>query len=68
MLKGVDFTVSYVHVSNIFSLLIIISISSAEGLIILVLDISNAFQNAIYPILKKESILAYHIYIWIGTK
>ena len=49
MIEGVDFTVSYAPVSGIRSLCIIIEIVSAEGLYIFVLDISNAFQNAILP-------------------
>ena len=44
MLEGVDFTVTGNN-----SLCIIIAIASAEGLIIFVLDISNAFQNTILP-------------------
>ena len=47
MIEGVDFTVSYSHVSVIRSLCIIIEISFTEGLIIFVLDVSNAFQNTI---------------------
>ena len=47
MLEGVDFTVSYAPVTGIRPLFIIISIASAEGLIMFVLDISNAFQNNI---------------------
>ena len=68
MLEGADFTVSYEPVSGIRSLSIIIAISSAEGFVLFVLDISNAFQNTVYPNLQKESILAYHIYTWIGIK
>ena len=69
MKEGVDFTVSYAPVAGICSLQIIISIASAEGLILFVLDISNAFQNIIYYLtLQKESILDYHIYTWIGIK
>ena len=49
MLEVVDFTVSYAPVAVILSLHIIIAISYAEGLIISVLDISNAFQNIILP-------------------
>ena len=47
MLEGVDFTVSYAPVAGIHSIRIIIAIASEEGLIIFVLDISNAFQNII---------------------
>ena len=68
ILEGVDFNVSYSPVAGICSLHIIISIASSGGLIIFVLDISNAFQNTIYPTLQKESILDYHIYTWIGIK
>ena len=46
VLEGVDFSVSYAPVAGIFSLHIIISIASAEGLILFVLDISNAFQKS----------------------
>ena len=49
MLEVVEFTVSYAPVDCIRSLHIIIEIASAEGLIIFVLDISNAFQNTILP-------------------
>ena len=49
MIEGVDFTISYKPVAGIWTLCIIISIASAEGLIIFVLDISNAFQNTILP-------------------
>ena len=47
MLEGFDFNVSYAPVSGIRYLRIIITISYAEGLIICILDISNAFQNTI---------------------
>ena len=47
MIEGFDFTVSYVHVAGIRSLCIIISIASAEVLVIFVLYISNAYQNII---------------------
>ena len=49
MLEGVDFTVSYAPVSGIRSLHIIIEIAYVEGLVLFVLDISNAFQNIILP-------------------
>ena len=49
VLEVFDFTVSYAPVDVICSLRIIISIASAEGLIIFVLDMSNAFQNTILP-------------------
>ena len=49
ILEGVDFTVSYTHVSNIRSLHIIIAIASEEGLVLYLLDIPNAFQNIIFP-------------------
>ena len=47
MLEGVDFTLSYARVDGIRSLHIIIAIDSAEGLIIFVLEIANAFHNTI---------------------
>ena len=47
--EGVDFNVSYSPVYGIRSLYIIITIAYEEGLIIFVLDISNAFQNTILP-------------------
>ena len=47
MLEGVNFTVSYAPVDGIRYLCIIIAIDSAEGLIIFVLEIPNAFQNTI---------------------
>ena len=68
MIEGVDFTVSYAPMYEILDLRIIIEISSAEGLILFVLDTSNAFQNNIYPTLQKESLSAYHIYIWTDKK
>ena len=49
ILEGVYFNVSYVPVDGIRYLRIIVSISSAEDLIVFVLDISNAFQNNILP-------------------
>ena len=49
MIEGCDFNLSYVPVASIHSLRIITSIASAEGIIIFVLDISNAFQNKILP-------------------
>ena len=49
MIEGFDFTVSYAHVAGIRYLLIIVTITSAECLIIFVLDVSNAFQNTILP-------------------
>ena len=49
MLEGVDLTVSYLPVSVIHSLRIMIAIASIEGLIIFVLDISDAFQSTIFP-------------------
>ena len=49
MLEGVYFTVSYTPVADILSLCVIIEISSSGGLILFVLDISNAFQNTILP-------------------
>ena len=47
MLEGVDFTVSYVSVLGIISLCKLITIDSAEGLILYLLDIYSAFQNII---------------------
>ena len=47
--EGVGFTVLYATVTGIISLRIIISIESAEVLIILILGISNAFQSIILP-------------------
>ena len=49
MIEGFESNVSYASVSGILSLCIIIAITSAEGLIIFFLDISNAFQNNILP-------------------
>ena len=68
MLEVVDFTLSYAPADGIRSPCVIMEIASTEGLIIFVLDIFNAFKNAIYLTLQKKSILACHIYIWIGTK
>ena len=49
MFEGVEFTVSYVPVVIIHSNRIIISIASAEGLILFLLYTSNDFQNTILP-------------------
>ena len=49
IIEGVDSTVSYKLLAGIRSLHIIIEIASAEGIIIFVLDISNAFRNTILP-------------------
>ena len=49
MLELVDLPVSHAHVNDIHSLLLITAIASAEGHIILVLDISNESQNTILP-------------------
>ena len=68
MLEGFIFTVSYAPVTGTRPLCIIIPISSLEGIITFVLDISNTLRIPFYPTLQKESILAYHIYICIDTK
>ena len=47
MIERFYITVSYVPVISIKSLCIIVSFSSAEFLIIFILDISNTFQNTI---------------------
>ena len=52
-MTSIEFTVSYAPVSGIRSLQITIEIASAESLIIFVLDIYNAFQDTIFPILQK---------------
>ena len=49
MIEGVELTVLYAPVAVICPLHTITSISSAEGLNIFVLDISNDFQNTILP-------------------
>ena len=49
MLEGVDFILSYAPVPGIQSLCRIITILSAAGLIIFLLDIHNAFRNTILP-------------------
>ena len=49
MLEVIGFTVSYALVSGIISLCIIVTIASAEGLILFVLEISNSFQNTTLP-------------------
>ena len=49
MLEKVYFTESYAPVAGICPLCIITAIEYAEGLIILVSDISNAFKNTILP-------------------
>ena len=49
IIEGVGFTFSYALVADICSLHIIVEILSAEGLIIFVLDISNAFHNSVLP-------------------
>ena len=58
MIQGVDFTVSYAPVAWIQSLFIITAIVSAEGAIIFVLDISDAFQNTILPNLAERVYLS----------
>ena len=70
MLEGVDFTISYASVSSINSLFIVISIASAEFLILFVLDISNAFKNTVlpYPVERVYLSLA-HLYLeWYKIK
>ena len=63
MLEGVDFNVLYAPVAGIISFCIIISIDSAEGLIIFVLGISNKVQsNIFYVFFRIEFILVYHIF------
>ena len=47
MLELVEFVVSYIPVASIKSIRIIITIASAQGMIIFVLNISNSFQNNI---------------------
>ena len=47
VLEGVDFTLSYSPVDGISSLHILIAIASEEGLVIFVLEISDAFHNTI---------------------
>ena len=47
--EGVDLTVSYAPVDVILSFCIILAITSEEGLIIFVLDISYDFKNNILP-------------------
>ena len=49
MLEGFTFTVSYALVAGINSLHITIETTSAEDLIIFVLDIYNTFHNTILP-------------------
>ena len=49
VLEGVDYAVSYALLDVVYSLCIIISIASAEGLIIFFLDISNSIKNTILP-------------------
>ena len=54
MLEVVDLSVSYAPVGGIKSLIIFITIASAEGMIIFILDISNSFQNIISPNPKER--------------
>ena len=49
IIEWFDFNVSYAPMASILSLCTIIAISYAEGLIIFVLEISNAFHNTILP-------------------
>ena len=70
VLEGVDFTVSYAPVAATRSFHIIIAIASVEGLVIFLLDISNAYQNTI---LTKTSEIVYlslpYIYLdWYKRK
>ena len=68
MLLGGDITVSCTPVAVIRSLHIIIFIDSAEGLIIFVLGISNAFQNTILSNPEERAYLICHISTWNGSK
>ena len=70
MLEGFDSTVSYVPVSGMLYIHIIIAIASAEGLIILVLDIYNASQNTFIPSPKERVYLILsHLYLeWFKIK
>ena len=70
ILEGDDFTVSYAPVSGIRSVRNIIAIASAEGVIIFVLDIYNAFQNTILPNPSKIVYLSLpHLYMeWFQIK
>ena len=63
MLEGVNFTVSYAPVAGILSLCIIVDITSAEGLIIFVLVISNAFQNTILLNPEERVYLSLPLYL-----
>ena len=49
MLEGVDFKVSYKYLKTIKYLRTIITIASAEGMIIFILDIVYVFKNNILP-------------------
>ena len=49
MLEVFDFTVVYATADGILHPCIIMAIASTEGLIIFVLDISNAFHNTFLP-------------------
>ena len=66
MLEGFDLTVSYTPVSGIVSLCTIVTISYVEGLIIFILEVSNALQNTIYPNPEKRVYLSLtHLYLKI---
>ena len=55
ILEGVEFKVSYAPVSSMKYLQTIISISSTDGMIFLILDISNVFQNNILTNLEGKA-------------
>ena len=70
VLEVVDFTFSYSPVSGINSIHIIITIASAEGLIVFILGISNAFQNTILPNPAEIFYISFpHLYLeWFKIK
>ena len=64
MLEVVEFTFSYSPATGISSLCIITVITSVEGVIIFVLDISNSLQNTILPNPEERVYLSLpHLYL-----
>ena len=63
MIEGVDFTVSYTPGTGIKSLRIIITIVSAEDILIFKLEYLMNYIILFYSDRKKWFILVYHIFV-----
>ena len=53
MFELIIISVSYAPVTSVTSIIIIVAISSVEGLIVFILDISNALQDTIILNIKE---------------